>query len=198
MTYEFSTDFNNALPQNDLVLIPAGTLAKVTMTLRPGGFGPGQWLTKSDRTGSVYLNTELTILEGPYARRKVYHLIGIEGSKRNAKGEDTWGMNGRTMIRSILESARNIHPNDRSQNAIEGRTINDLLELMGIEFGIKIGVEEDKSGNYQPKNTVLSIITPNYSSYASVMGVSSSKPKALDVAETEAPATSVQPSWLNR
>ena len=80
----------------------------------------------------------------------------------------------------------------------EGRTINDLLELMGIEFGIKIGVEEDKSGNYQPKNTVLSIITPNYSSYASVMGVSSSKPKALDVAETEAPTTSAQPTWLNR
>ena len=151
MTYEFSTDFNNALPQNDLALIPAG------------------------------------------------NLIGIEGAKRNAKGEDTWGMNGRTMIRSILESARNIHPNDRSQSAIEGRTINDLLELMGIEFGIKIGVEEDKSGNYQPKNTVLSIITPNYSSYASVMGVSGRKSQASsDAVETETPVSSAQPSWINR
>ena len=38
MTYEFSTDFNNPLPQNDLALIPAGTL----VSLRPCGFGLGQ------------------------------------------------------------------------------------------------------------------------------------------------------------
>ncbi len=64
-------------------LMPKGTLAKVIMNIKPGGYNDQQqgWLggyaTKNDVTGSVYLNCEFTVLAGEYAGRKIWGLIGL-------------------------------------------------------------------------------------------------------------------------
>lgn len=73
-------DFNDAKQTTNL--IPKGTLAKVHMTIRPGGFDdPAQGWTGGyatrGTTGAVYLNVEYTVLEGPFARRKVFSMIGL-------------------------------------------------------------------------------------------------------------------------
>ena len=53
------------------------------MTIRPGGFDDpaqgwtGGYATRNANTGSVYLNCEFVVLEGPYARRKMWSLIGL-------------------------------------------------------------------------------------------------------------------------
>jgi hypothetical protein len=65
------SDFNDA-PQNP-TLIPKGTLAKVRLTFRPGGFDDANqgWTggyATCGSTGAVYLNGEYTVLEGPYAK----------------------------------------------------------------------------------------------------------------------------------
>jgi hypothetical protein len=68
-------DFNDA--QQNPNLIPRGTLAKVRVTIRPGGYDePSQGWTGGFATrgssGAVYLSGEFTVTEGPYARRKIF------------------------------------------------------------------------------------------------------------------------------
>src|SRR5690606_27489049 len=94
-------DFNDAKQNSNI--IPKGTLAKVRLTIRPGGFDdPAQGWTGGyatrGTTGSVYLSGEFTVLEGPYARRKIFTLIGLY----SPKGPD-WANMGRSLIRGMLD-----------------------------------------------------------------------------------------------
>ncbi|MFP3034050.1 MAG: hypothetical protein ACEY3C_00515, partial [Candidatus Tisiphia sp.] len=90
MLSDFLTDFNNAKLQSNL--IPKGTIVKVKMAIKPGGYE--NWFTKSYATGSIYLNVEFTVTEGPYAKRKIFQVIGIKSGKARVEGEDTWGESG--------------------------------------------------------------------------------------------------------
>ena len=80
-------DFNSADTQSAFSLIPKGTIARVRMTIRPGGYNDpaqgwtGGYATYGDKSGSVYLNGEFTVLEGPYAKRKVFTLVGLFSTK---------------------------------------------------------------------------------------------------------------------
>ena len=68
---------------------------------------------------------------------------------------------GKARIRAILESAKGIHPNDISETAVAARKIESFSELNNLDVMIKIGIEHDKSGMYQDKNRVVSIVTPD-------------------------------------
>lgn len=166
MKRDLLTNFNTVQPR--ISLIPAGIIAKVAVKIFPGGYGPNGLLTKSKDTGSIYVNLEFTVVEGPYARRKVYQILGIQGSKLNEKGEDIWGRMGRSMIRSILESARNIYPHDDRAEANLARKIKSISELNGLQCVVKIGIE---ANIYGEKNKIASVITPEHGSYASFMRV---------------------------
>ena len=167
----FLTDFNTAAPQEfSPRLIPAGTIAKVILKIHAGNYGTEGWLTHNERTSSIYLDTELTITKGQYAKRKIFHLIGIEGSKRNSDGEDIWRQAGRTMIRSILEAAHNIHPNDESERANKLRKVVNVGDINGLEFAIKIGIEKERDG-YPAKNRISMIITPEHPQYKEIMEI---------------------------
>lgn len=152
MLQDLLTDFNSAKSQSNL--IPKGAVVKVKMAIKPGGYE--HWFTRSLVTGSIYLNAEFTVIEGPYAKHKIYQVIGIKSGKAEGT-EDSWGESGRSMIRSILESARNIHPDNNSEKAISARKINSIADLNGLEFTAKIGIEADRYGN---KNTVATVVTP--------------------------------------
>lgn len=155
MLSDFLTDFNNAKLQSSL--IPKGTIVKVKMAIKPGGYE--NWFTKSYTTGSIYLNAEFTITEGPYAKRKIFQIIGVKSGKAEGK-EDIWGESGRSMLRSILESARNIHSNDTSEKAVIARKINSIADFNGVEFTAKVGIEADRYGE---KNKIATVITPEQS-----------------------------------
>lgn len=164
MLEDLLTDFNTAAPQSSRQeLIPVGTIAKTVLTIHPGSYGTDGWLTKSHNTGSIYLNAEFTVIEGLYVKRKIRHLIGICSNKTD--GEDTWGNAGRTMIRSILESARKIKPDDNSEQANCMRKLQSVSELNGLECIVKIGIERDKSGRYGDRNRIMAIITPEDKEY---------------------------------
>ena len=117
-------DFNSA--QSNTNVIPKGTIAKVRLTLRPGGFDDasqgwtGGWARRAT-TGAVYLDAEYTVLEGPYARRKIWSLIGLY----SPKGPE-WGNMGRGLVRGMLNSARGVSDKDNSPEAQLRRRINDL------------------------------------------------------------------------
>ena len=166
MTY---FDFNSASEQTSFDLIPKGSLVRVRMTVKPGGHDDasqgwtGGYATCNVNKGSVYLNCEFVVMEGPFARRKMWALIGLH----SPKGPD-WGNMGRTFIKAILNSARNVHPADNSPAAQNARRISGFADLDGIEFLGKVDWEKDQ--NDEDKSVVKSAVTPDHKDYASAMG----------------------------
>lgn len=164
-------DFNDADQQQGFDLIPKGTLVRVRMTIKPGGFDDpaqgwtGGYATESFETGSVYLAAEFVVLEGPFAKRKLWSNIGLRSKKGPA-----WGQMGRSFIRGILNSARNVHPQDNSPQAAAARRIQGFHELDGIEFAARIDVEKDARG--EDRNVVKLAVEPDHPNYAALMGVS--------------------------
>jgi hypothetical protein len=170
MSYDPTMDFNSAEPQSS-VLIPHGTLAKVSLAVQPGGAGPDGWLTPSRTSEALYLNTEAVVLEGPYTRRRVFTRIGLKGKSVNEKGEDTYANRGRSLIRGILESARGIKSSDQSEHARAARTIGSYGDLNGLVFVARIVVESDRGDPTADKrNAVGSAIGPDRAEYAALMG----------------------------
>lgn len=201
MTY---FDFNSAAEQTSYDLIPKGTLARVRMTIKPGGYDDatqgwtGGFATRNASTGSVYLNCEFVVLEGPHARRKMWSLIGLHSAK-----SEEWANMGRTFIKAILNSARNVHPGDSSPAAQNARRISGFADLEGIEFLGKVDWEKDQSG--QDKSVIKAAVTPDHKDYAVAMGAprsaaattASSTPNATHAhaqATSRAPVPG-RPSW---
>jgi hypothetical protein len=116
-------DFNDAEPQIEFGLIPANTVAKARFVLKPGHYFSDPILTGSKSGDSVYLDYEFVILEGPHAKRKVFDKIGISGS-------DTWVNAGKSKIRAILESGKNVSPKDTSPAAAFARSIKSYEASM--------------------------------------------------------------------
>jgi len=159
-------DFNDA--QSNTNLIPKGTLAKVRLTIRPGGFDDpsqgwtGGYATRGS-TGAVYLNGEFTVIEGPYARRKIFTLIGLH----SPKGPD-WANMGRSLVRGMLNSARGISDKDTSPEAQAARRIDGFADLDGLEFVARIDIGTDTNG--EDKNEIRTAVTPDHRDYAQIMG----------------------------
>ena len=114
-------DFNSAADQDNFDIIPNGTLVKVRLTIKPGAYDDlsqgwtGGYATQNPVTGSVYLNCEYSILEGEYAKRKIWSLIGLYSDKISKDGKkNVWGDMGRSFIKSIINSAYGLSRNDTS------------------------------------------------------------------------------------
>lgn len=158
-------DFNDAEQQQSFDLIPKGTVAKVRMTLKPGGYDDpsqgwtGGYATQSFDTGSIFLACEFVVLEGEFARRKLWSNVGLY----SAKG-DAWGNMGRSFVRAALNSARNIRPQDNSPQAASARRIAGFQELDGLEFVARIDVEKDGRGDL--RNVIKMAVEPDQPEYA--------------------------------
>jgi hypothetical protein len=157
-------NFNDAEPQIEFGLIPNNTIAKTRLTIKLGGDFSDPFLTRSKNGDSVFLNCEFVILEGPYAKRRIFDKIGIGGS-------DQWINMSKARIRAILESAKNIGPKDMSEAAQAARKIDSWDELDGLEPVVKIGIESDRSGVHPNKNRIASIITPDKPEYKTHMSL---------------------------
>ena len=197
-------DFNDAEEQREFALIPPKTLAKVIMSIRPGGYDDasqgwtGGYATRSDKTGAVYLNAKFTILEGPFAKRVVFGLIGLY----SPKGPD-WTNMGRSFLRAILNSARGIHPADQTPQAQTARRIRGFADLDGLEFVVRIDVEKDQNG--EDKNVVKAAIQPDSKEYAALMGIVSHAPApnggfsggtpTANTTPAASPAVPTRPAW---
>ncbi len=176
-------DFNDA--QSNTNVIPKGTIAKVRLTIRPGGFDdPAQGWTggyaKRSGTGSVFLDAEYTVLEGPYAKRKIWSMIGLY-----SPNGPNWANMGRSLIRGILNSARGISDKDNSPEAQARRRINGFADLDGLEFVARIDVGTDSNG--EDKNEIRTALAPNHRDYATVMGLGAPAMPSAPAAPYQAP-----------
>lgn len=202
-------DFNDAEQQQTFDLIPKGTVAKVRMTIKPGGYDDpnqgwtGGYATQSFETGSIYLSCEFVVLEGDFARRKMWSNVGLHSAKGPA-----WGNMGRTLVRAALNSARNIRPQDNSPQAAAARRISGFHELDGLEFVARIDVEKDGRGDL--RNVVKNPVEPDHPDYARATGTASHPaqaaytpvaPVAFPVAapaaapQTQRPSVPGKPAW---
>ena len=193
-------DFNDA--QSNTNLIPKGTLAKVRLTIRPGGFDDpsqgwtGGYATRGS-TGAVYLNGEFTVTEGQYARRKIFTLIGLY----SPKGPD-WANMGRSLVRGMLNSARGISDKDQSPQAQAARRIGGFADLDGIEFVARIDVGSDAMG--EEKNEIRAAVTLDHRDFAQVMGLAAqhgyqppaqTAPQQTTVQQPAASPVPGRPAW---
>jgi len=183
-------DFNGADKQfGDL--IPAGSIVPLYLHIKPGGAGNGGFLTMSRNTDAQYINAEFAVTEGPFAKRRIFENIVVSGGKTNEKGESIAANISRSKIRAMLESARNIHPDDSSPRAISARQINSWGDLEGLVFLAKVGVEKG-SENYPDKNKIALVITPDKPEYKA------GGPAAGSVqAPVATPAVPASPAWAS-
>src|SRR3546814_12835661 len=117
------------------------------MAIRPGGYDDpsqgwtGGYATRSDKTGAIYLNAKFTILEGPFAKRVVFGLIGLS----SPKGPE-WTHIGRSFLRALLNSARGLHPADNSPQEKGARRLEGYPALDGVGFVARIDREKGQKG----------------------------------------------------
>ena len=188
-----SIDFNNSENQSNFDLIPNNTLAKVRMSIKPGGYDDqnqgwvGGYATRNEATGSIYLSCEFVILEGEYAKRKVWGILGLHSNK----GPE-WGNMGRSFIKAILNSARGFSESDNSPAAQSARKINGIGDLDGIEFVAKITTKKDQ--NEELRNEIRFAITPDNKDYKAIMGSIAVPMAKASVNQAPAPAAN-RPAW---
>lgn len=191
-------DFSNAPTEQfgDTGLIPNGTLAKAILHIRAGQHSIE--VPSKSNPENFFLDCELTILEGPYARRKVWHRIGVRGS-------ESWVNQGRAAIRAALEFGRGA-----SEQNPAGYQINSFADLDGLTVGIKVKIAKG-TGGYSDKNEVAQFLSPNpasstYKDFQALVSGATSAPGSSAAQNVEsvsnstpapqaAPATN-KPAWL--
>ncbi len=155
MTANF-LDFNNAGEQKSFDVIPNNTIATVQLTIRPGGAGEGGWLKRSKDGASEMIDAELVVVDGLHAKRKIFQNYVISGT---TPGHAEAAEISRKTFAAMLESARGIKPDDKSDAAQKMRTVSGWQDFDGLRFMVRIGVQPPQNG-YDAKNTIREIITP--------------------------------------
>lgn len=165
-----SMDFNDAESNTSFDLIPAGTVAPMILTIKPGSTGEGGWESTSATSEYTWLNCEFTITEGKYANRKFWQNMMVSGPSDQAVNIT------RSTLRGILESARKIKPDDESQEAKAKRVVSGYGDFSGMEFVGKIGIDKQKPGSqYSDSNKLLAAVPVGSKDYqAAKSGASAS------------------------
>jgi hypothetical protein len=198
-------NLNDASLQRSFDLIPAGTVATVQMVIRAGGAGEDGWLKRSADGGSEGLDCEFTVVDGDYAKRKVWQFMILNGTTDgHAKAAEI----SRSFLRGALESARGVRPDDQSEAAQTKRTAN-LADFISLRFIARISIEKSRDPAYDDKNKV-SAITPDMKAWRTVeqipasaqMGLPGAAGVPVAPAHAAAPAKPAQaitrPAWAQK
>jgi hypothetical protein len=185
-------DFNDAGQQRLFDVIPANTIATVQISVRAGNAGEDGWLRRSKDGTSEALDLELTVVDGEYARRKLWALLTLKGT---TDGHAEAGRISREKIRAILESARGIRPDDKSEAAVQARRITSWGELNHMRFIARLGIEPAK-GTFKAKNTIEEVITPDRRDWQRIEQPAKQAASASIVAKpASTPAPIARPQW---
>jgi len=155
-------DYTEAPEPRAFDLIPAGTVATVTMKLRGGGAGEDGLLKRSADGKCEMLDVEFTVTDGPCARRKFWTNFVLSGV---TAGHATAADISKGTLRGIIESARGVRADDKSDAARAARTVS-LREFDNMSFVAKIGVKKGElkpngGGSYADKNVLIEAIGPD-------------------------------------
>jgi hypothetical protein len=185
-------DLNTAGEQRSLDVIPAGTTLTLHMTMRPGGIGDGGWLKNAADGASKGLDCEFTVVGGQYDKRKIWQWFTIEGTR---PGHAEAGEISRNSLRAILESARGIRPDDKSEAAQAARKVASWGDFEGLRFVAQVGVRPPQ-GNYAARNTLAQILTPEKQLWKKPEQVAKPANSGAPTATAAPPANAIsRPQW---
>ena len=200
-------DMNDAEPQKTGELIPDGSFAKITMTIRPGGVdGQGDLdrglLKASNSPGSdvLSLDAEFTVTEGPHAKRKFWQTFTVSGGKVDETGVSIGWKISKSTIRAMIDSALGLDPDDMSEAAKAKRILRGLADLGGITFAGKIKVEASTNDRYGDSNKLDRVVLPNEAVWRKVMDGETvpAQPSTRSRAAAKPQAqASTAPAWAN-
>ncbi len=172
-------------------LIPAKTLAWVGLHVR------GLKHTKTD--GGLYADIELTVIQGPYEKRKIWVMICDPYDKRNSEG---WRKMAVSAMTRIFESAKIFIVGDpASYQKFANKPFQDIAAALdGIAAACEIKIA--KSADYPDKNDISEWLSPNPVSGSVKKFTALINPEqASDAARSEflkVPAGApVAPGWAN-
>lgn len=200
-----SFDMNDAEPQKTSELMPDGTFAKVTMSIRPGGID-GQseidqrLLKASNQPDSdvLLLDAEFTVIEGSHAKRKFWQNFTVAGGKVDDDGVSIGWKISKSTFRAMIDSALGLNPEDMSEEAKAKRILRGLADLSGITFIAKIKVEPSNDTRYGPSNRLDRVVLPTEPEWRKVMdgevvpAQPSNRPRP---AQTPTAAAAAAPAW---
>jgi hypothetical protein len=155
-------DYTDA-PPPQFELIPQGTIATVSIHIRPGNAGEDGLLKRSKDGACEMLDLEFTIIDGPFKGRKFWqYMVQAGTTDGHAKAVDI----SRGTLKAILDSALGLKPDDVSPQARAARTV-ETKQFERMTFIAKIGIEKgaaknDGSGSFwDDKNTLDGVVTPD-------------------------------------
>jgi hypothetical protein len=169
-------DMNDAGPQMSPVgeLIPDGSYVKLRMTIRPGGTNGATpldaGLLRTSRTSDAkLLDCEFTVVEGPFARRKLWQMFTVAGGKLDDKGQSRGWNIAKATFRAMIDSALGLDPRDESPAARQKRVIQGLKQLDGITFAARVMIEPASDPQYSDANKLANVVVPGEPAYAAIM-----------------------------
>jgi hypothetical protein len=154
-------DYSDAPPPRALELIAPNIVATMSLHILGGGAGEDGALKRSKDGRCEMLALEITLLDGEFAKRKVFENWIVEGVD-HAKAIEI----SRSRIKAVLDSALGLDPKDVSPQARAART-RSYKELEGLVFIGKTGIEkgtpknDGSSESWPDKNILAAIITPD-------------------------------------
>jgi hypothetical protein len=156
-------DYTDAPPQRDFTPIPHNTVATITMHVRPGGAGEDGMLQRSKAGDAEMINGEMTVTDGEHKGRKFWQYFVLTGT---TSGHATAADISRGLLKGIVDSAKGLKPDDKSDAARAARTLG-VKDFDGMAFIGRIGVEKGKPRNdgsntcWPDKNYLIEAITPD-------------------------------------
>jgi hypothetical protein len=197
-----SYDLNNADQQKNGDLISDGTFARVTMIIRPGGIdGDGEFdrgllrRAKDPNSDVRMIDAELTVVQGPYARRKLWQMFTVQGGKSDENGVSIAGKISQSTFRAMIDSALGLDPQDMSEVAKPKRILRGLADLSGITFVAKIKIEASNDARYGDQNRLDRVVLPNEKEWRTVMDGKDVPASPSPSRGTMAKITAPQPAW---
>ena len=165
-------DLNNADAQRSTELVTAGVY-RLRAKIIAGGDGPDNLLKRSKAGTLLMLNVEYTVDNGgDFHGRRIWDSINVlpdlsqfmTVDPERDKKLNTAAAIGRSRIRSMLESAYQIAPEDESEEARLKRRITNFRTLDGLVFWAQVEIRPARDG-YKARNYIDYIVTPGMPDY---------------------------------
>jgi hypothetical protein len=195
-------DMNDAEPQKSGELIPDGTFAKATMSIRAGGIDGQSEIDQAllkvpkDPTSDVrMLDCEFTVVEGSHAKRKFWQMFTVQGGKVDENGVSIAWKISKSTFRAMIDSATGLDPQDMSEPAKQKRILRGLADLNGITFVAKIKIEVSEDARYSDQNRLDRVVLPTEKEWKLVMEGKDLPASPSRSRAASSKAAPVQPAW---
>lgn len=161
-------DFNNASTEQNAGAgspIPPESIVWVQLHIRypeESQRGSDPAFTRA-RSGIEQINTELEVIQGKFKGKQIFHRFSVAGAV--TPGQQKAVRISMAQLRALVEVHRGVTPDDASPKATEARKLNDVSELEGMKFPIRVACEKSNQVSkhdqtkYYVNNALEAVVT---------------------------------------